>query len=99
MINTIKAKYCNYNECNRKDLKRYKICKRCKSVFYCNRKHQKFDWNRGKHSKECIDRPRRDWSERINNTDTMTFINTRQTAKLFRLYDDIIMNMMIMQLN
>eukprot|EP01083_Nonionella_stella_P123009 370431_1 len=45
MNNVIKLKQCNYIRCNRKDLKQLKACERCKSVFYCCRRHQKMDWN------------------------------------------------------
>ena len=39
----------------------YKICERCKSVFYCNRLHQKLDWNKGDHKKYCVERDKRDY--------------------------------------
>ena len=62
MNNFIKMRQCNYNKCNRKDLAKYKICKRCKSVFYCCRRHQKLDWNRGDHKTFCVERESRDYS-------------------------------------
>ena len=58
--NMIKGKQCNYIACNNKTLRRYKICKRCKSVFYCNRLHQKLDWNQGNHRTYCVKRDKRD---------------------------------------
>ena len=64
IINMTKGKECNYDKCNRKDLKRYKVCKRCKSVYYCNRLHQKLDWNNGnyRHKNYCVAREERDYN-------------------------------------
>ena len=59
--NTVQMKQCNYDKCKRRDLKKFKICKRCKSVFYCNRKHQKKDWN-NKHRKNCVEKKVRDYN-------------------------------------
>ena len=61
MNNLVKLKHCNYIECNRKDLRRFKVCKRCKSAFYCCRRHQKLDWNRGGHKTYCSERQKRDY--------------------------------------
>eukprot|EP01084_Bolivina_argentea_P167901 291274_1 len=45
-----------YNECNYCGTKGYdfKKCKRCKVVVYCDKKCQKYDWNRKNHKNECI---------------------------------------------
>ena len=57
--NIAMLKQCNYIKCNRKDLDKYKVCKRCKSAFYCCRNHQKKDWNTS-HRVHCVQRKRRD---------------------------------------
>eukprot|EP01084_Bolivina_argentea_P303487 523971_1 len=51
--NAFRLRQCNYVKCNRKDLKSFKMCKRCKIAFYCTKKHQKLDWNT-KHRKYCV---------------------------------------------
>ena len=61
MNNVIKIRMCNYELCVRKDLKRYRICQRCKSVYYCCRNHQKKDWVRGDHKRYCEERKDRDY--------------------------------------
>ena len=58
MRNIIIMKHCNYTKCNRMDLKSYKICNRCKSVFYCCRNHQKKDW-KYYHREHCVPRKKR----------------------------------------
>ena len=50
--NVLKDKQCNYKKCHRKDLFKYKICKKCKKALYCNRRHQKKDWKEN-HRKNC----------------------------------------------
>lgn len=50
--NVLKNKQCNYKQCQRKDLFKYKICKKCKKALYCSRKHQKKDWKQD-HRKDC----------------------------------------------
>lgn len=45
MKNIIKFRQCAYDNCLKSNLKKYQKCKRCKSVFYCCRNHQKRDWN------------------------------------------------------
>ena len=61
MLNILKIRQCNYDQCDRRDWKRYRICKRCKSVFYCCRLHQKLDWNKGDHKLYCVEREKRDY--------------------------------------
>eukprot|EP01084_Bolivina_argentea_P029934 55532_1 len=61
MKNVIQLKQCNYIQCNRKDLRLFKVCSRCKSVYYCGKKHQKLDWN-SQHRNECINNSKRVYS-------------------------------------
>ena len=61
MNNLVKLKHCNYIECQNKHLRRFKVCRRCKSAFYCGRRHQKLDWNEGNHKKYCAERQQRDY--------------------------------------
>ena len=60
MMNIIKLRQCNYMKCRRFDLKGLKACKRCKSVFYCNRRHQKLHWKT--HKNNCFENDARDYS-------------------------------------
>eukprot|EP01084_Bolivina_argentea_P029935 55536_1 len=73
MKNMAQLKQCNYIKCNRKDLRKYKVCKRCKSVFYCNKSHQKRDWNMS-HRLNCVELKYRVYSKRklIVNTPLST---------------------------
>ena len=59
MINIMKLRQCNYKKCRRKDLKKFKVCKRCKSSFYCDKRHQKLDWI--DHKKFCVDMKSRNY--------------------------------------
>ena len=56
--NLIAMKQCNYIKCNKKDLESYKVCKQCKSAFYCCRKHQKLGWN-AVHREYCVKNEKR----------------------------------------
>lgn len=38
---------------NRNSRKKWYICKGCKTVYYCSRKCQKINWNKGEHRKHC----------------------------------------------
>ena len=62
LINIIKIRECNYWKCKKRNMKRYKICKQCKSAFYCCRLHQKLDWNKGNHKRFCTKRQTRDYT-------------------------------------
>ena len=48
--NNWECKRCNW--CQKKFLRLFR-CKGCKLVFYCSRRHQKKDWNRGNHAVFC----------------------------------------------
>ena len=92
MNNMIKERQCNYDKCRRQDLKRFKICKRCKSVFYCNRKHQKLDWKNGKHREYCSKRHERCYGiepKTSNQNDNNMFVSDINAIaiKLFKLLD------------
>ena len=39
---------------NKKAKKRWKICKGCKTTYYCSRRCQKVSWNRGYHKYQCL---------------------------------------------
>eukprot|EP01084_Bolivina_argentea_P158054 275363_1 len=56
--NLVTCKQCNYFKCKAKDQK-LATCSQCKSVYYCNRKHQKIDW-KIKHRFECQHKLQRD---------------------------------------
>merc|ERR1712228_154305 len=58
MKNLCYFKECNYSECRAKD-KKLEVCKKCKSVYYCCREHQKRDWKLN-HRKECKEFDERD---------------------------------------
>eukprot|EP01084_Bolivina_argentea_P145390 254837_1 len=60
MKNICFMKECNYSKCRTKSVKLSK-CKKCKSVYYCCRDHQKIDW-KIKHRTECQVLDRRDAS-------------------------------------
>ena len=49
--NIVSMKECNYSQCRAKNIK-LEICSKCKSVYYCCKKHQKLDW-KIKHRFEC----------------------------------------------
>ena len=49
--NIAMSKECNFIKCRRKNIK-LKVCKRCKSVYYCSRACQKKDWKYCMH-KDC----------------------------------------------
>ncbi len=50
--NMAMRKECNYGRCKRKDV-RLGMCKTCRGVFYCSRRHQKKDWS-ARHRHECF---------------------------------------------
>eukprot|EP01084_Bolivina_argentea_P035039 64969_1 len=53
MKNAIELKQCNYRKCNRKDLESFMVCKRCKSAYYCCRKHREY----------CVEHEKRVYSD------------------------------------
>ena len=57
--NCAMAKQCNYGGCKLMN-KKLRVCKKCKSVYYCSRICQKRDWLNG-HSKICKSSQYRKW--------------------------------------
>ena len=64
IYNCIKMKQCNYIKCRTKSIRKFKVCRRCKSVFYCSRHHQKLDWglNENDHKKYCAENDTRNYN-------------------------------------
>eukprot|EP01084_Bolivina_argentea_P280139 479017_1 len=84
--NLFELKHCNYIGCNTKDLRSFKLCKRCKSVFYCNRKHQKLDWNKN-HRLHCVENDDRNYY--MHKTKSEMYCNDRKQLMACKLWCEV----------